>query len=372
MRYVVLALGLLLVLTIAWCVTRKPLSIEEELSKLSPADRQALDALLADTGVTALQLVPITLGTVEHTPLNRHTRAIAIEKARVAALRLVDVPVKRIEAIATLSALRALSLNGNQLTSIAVVRGLSGLEMLDVSRNQIRDLSPIAALPTLKILRISDNRLESLHGLGALNELVEIDISKNQIAELGPLVALPKLQKLNVSANPVTSFPVPLPPRWTMTKDTDQNAAVTQASHPNNWVPALPPRKGKMSNVKMVSQDPSSTWHGTIATLEGAALIQPLVGSTTYAGDRTVELTVNKGRVRAFVQYYPKSDAFFKTPDGFLFAEAEPGKPGSVTGRLQDLTGRAPTNIQDKPWEYQIVLESLDGEAQAITFQIHP
>lgn len=369
MRYVVLGLGLLLVLTIAWCATRKPLSLDEELKKLTPSDRSALDTLLTEAGLTAAQLTPIGLGSVEHAPLNRHTRAIAIENDRVAALRLVDVPIKQLDALKALTGLRALSLAGNQITSLAAVRELRALELLDVSRNQIRDLSPLASLPALRILRLADNGLQTLNGLSGLNALVEIDLSQNQITEIAPLVAFSNLRRLDISKNPIKNLPTPLPDRWTMKQDAAQTADAQKASRPTNWTPQLPPRKGKMAKVKMVSGDPAGTWNGTIATLEGAEIIWPLIGSTTHTGERTLELTVDKGRVRAYLIYYPKSGSLVTAPDGFVFAEAEPGKPGSATGELQNLTGSPPHNINERPWEYQLLVESLDGEAQGIHFQ---
>jgi len=283
-----------------WLVScAKPLTIEGELAKAPAGDRQALDALLQGTGLTPAQLTPIGAGvTPGFGVLQHHQHAVAVEDGRIVELRLSDVPLPHPESLTQLTGLQALWLSGNHLTALP-------------------DLTPLKALVYL-----------------------------------------------NLTGNPGVVVTNPNPAKLTTKLDTDA-AASAEPGHPSNWVHDLPPRKGKpgRGTIEGLVKQGAYSVTGTLSSLEGACQNFNIPGNYNSggAGGTTLELSVGKGRVRGYLQYVPAGDASFKKVDGFIYAEAQPGKPGKVQGI------RPAFSSDDK---YTVTLESLEGEASEIRYHL--
>ena len=77
-----------------------------------------------------------------------------------------------------------------------------------------------------------------------------------------------------------------------------------------------------------------------------------------------MEISVETGRVRGYLQYADSGS--FSPADGYLFAQAVPGRPGRVEGKLDFGGGAGDTET------YAVVFESVDGEARGIRYKITP
>ena len=87
-----------------------------------------------------------------------------------------------LEAIAQLTELTALSLNGCSLRDISILAALTKLESLSLEENGISDLSPLARLTGLKSLYLCGNGdIGSLEPLYGLDGLVTLDIRGREI-----------------------------------------------------------------------------------------------------------------------------------------------------------------------------------------------
>jgi hypothetical protein len=65
---------------------------------------------------------------------------------------------------------------------------LTSLEVLDIHRNSISDLTPLTALQRLRLIHASHNRLRSLPNLRASSSLQELNVQRNQLTALTCLV----------------------------------------------------------------------------------------------------------------------------------------------------------------------------------------
>lgn len=367
MKYVGLTLGLLLLAFLIYVATGKSLSIDEELGKLTPGDRQALEALLADSG-----LVPSKLRAVELRALKYPSKGIVVQDGRVVGLHLAEVPLKHLDKLAALTALQELWLNDDGLTSVPPLTGLVALQRLDLSRNQLRAADGIAGLPALQRLRLANNSLTSVAGLRELPALTELELADNELTDLAPLAALPALTTLDVSNNPLKALPSPLPARWQVKSDVEAAPAPprpTPPGYPANWVGQPPKGKGKYDKLVIDGTLRSGAFLVTITAQSLSGVVRPwnLWGSADSHGrDTTLELTVTKGRVRAYLKYLPASDKFAKTTDGFIFAEAEPGKPGKIKGFIEYSRG----GFAEDGKEYDMYLETVDGPAEGVTVKL--
>ena len=87
------------------------------------------------------------------------------------------------------------SLDGIEFCKHALVINLSG--------NQICDLSDLWNLPDIKELNLADNKIQLIDELSNLVNLRELDISNNRISDLSPLYQLTKLETITLTGNPV-------------------------------------------------------------------------------------------------------------------------------------------------------------------------
>jgi len=367
MKYVGLTLGLLLLAFLIYVATGKSLAIDEELGKLTPGDRQALEALLADSGLASGKLRAVELRALKYP-----AKGLAVQDGRIVGLHLSEVPLKHLDKVVALTALQELWLNDNGLTSVPPLAGLTALQRLDLGRNQLRAVDGLSGLPALQRLRLSGNSIASVAGLHDLPALTELELADNELTDLAPLTALPALTALDVSGNPLKALPSPLPARWKVKSDVESASAPprpTPPGYPANWVDRMPKGKGKYEELVINGTLRSGAFQVSVTAKSLSGVVRPwnLWGSADSHGwDTTLELAVEKGRVRAYIKYLPASDKLAKTTDGFIFAEAEPGKPSKIQGVIEFSRG----GFAEDGKEYDLYLETVGGPAEGVTVKL--
>jgi internalin A len=86
-----------------------------------------------------------------------------------------------------------LNLSGNQISDLTPLIELTDLRSLNLSANQITDLSPLSQLTNLQILHLSSNKISDLTPLSELSNLHSLSLSQNQIRDITPLSGLTNL-----------------------------------------------------------------------------------------------------------------------------------------------------------------------------------
>jgi hypothetical protein len=76
---------------------------------------------------------------------------------------------------------------------------MSGLEVLELSRDDLTDISLLANLRNLTYLNLSNNRIGNISLLAKIPSLEYVDVSANPVYDLTPLSKLPNLQRLIIS-----------------------------------------------------------------------------------------------------------------------------------------------------------------------------
>ncbi len=76
---------------------------------------------------------------------------------------------------------------------------------MDLSNNNISDISEIAGLLDIKELYLSNNNIGYIDALSSLLQLQIVDLSNNDIDDITPLLALEQLEFVNLMGNKVTS-----------------------------------------------------------------------------------------------------------------------------------------------------------------------
>ncbi|CAL6008628.1 leucine-rich_repeat domain-containing protein [Hexamita inflata] len=87
---------------------------------------------------------------------------------------------------------------------INLISFFTNLTELDLSENQISDISSISKLKGLKILQLNKNCIKDISALLSLSDLiylVELNLSENQISDISSISKLKNLQKLYLQCN---------------------------------------------------------------------------------------------------------------------------------------------------------------------------
>lgn len=125
-------------------------------------------------------------------------------------MRKLDISVNRIEeldGIGHLTRLTWLDVSRNQLVDLAAV-SCSSLDTLDASGNFLKDCSSLqSSMSELRTLRLDDNQITSLAGVDSLHLLRTLSLASNQVGaldEVARLASLEHLVELDLRGNSLT------------------------------------------------------------------------------------------------------------------------------------------------------------------------
>ncbi len=127
----------------------------------------------------------------------RHTVKVLLKKAGTD-----DAPA----AEQILSSMTELDLSNNQITDISSLGSLTNLTELDLSFNQITDISFLSSLTNLTTLNLSINQITDISSLGSLTNLTELNLRWNQITDISFLGSLTNLTELYLDENQITDI----------------------------------------------------------------------------------------------------------------------------------------------------------------------
>ena len=144
----------------------------------------------------------------------------AVADASPSRLKLLDFigcEITDLEPLRGLTGLETLELGNwsNRVTDLEPLAGLTNLSTLSVPSVNISDLGPLASLTNLRNLSLTVFRCEfcdpgaidNVEALAGLTKLTRLDLSGNQIGDLSPLSGLQELEALDISGNyPITDL----------------------------------------------------------------------------------------------------------------------------------------------------------------------
>lgn len=133
---------------------------------------------------------------------------VAGEEGILSHLLSLDVSANDLTALPPLPlpALKYANFAKNHIGTCSDFQGHEKLEELDVSGNQIADLTGLGNMPALRKLNLSCNQLTSIEGLTVVSALTDMDLSKNQMETLdGPWQEMRTVEVLNVVENQLTT-----------------------------------------------------------------------------------------------------------------------------------------------------------------------
>ena len=96
-----------------------------------------------------------------------------------------------------------IDLSGNDLGDISALSALVNLQQIRLIGNQIEDISPLSDLPNLRSVVLAGNAIVDISPLSGLSKLGTVFLSDNQIVDISPLSDLPNLQHVFLIGNQI-------------------------------------------------------------------------------------------------------------------------------------------------------------------------
>ena len=92
-------------------------------------------------------------------------------------------------------------LNGNLITDISAVSGLTSLTRLSLSANSITDISALSGLAVLESLGLQSNSINDIGVLSGVTALNWLNVGFNSITDISALSGLTNLEHLRLHNN---------------------------------------------------------------------------------------------------------------------------------------------------------------------------
>lgn len=100
----------------------------------------------------------------------------------------------------------SLDISGEEVADITGIEYIRNLKELNLSDNKIRNIEPLKYLNNIEVLNLSSNRISNVEPLSYLTKLNDLDLRDNRIKKIEDLGELPNLSKLNISGNNIEDY----------------------------------------------------------------------------------------------------------------------------------------------------------------------
>jgi len=139
--------------------------------------------------------------------LLRHTRKSLNETLKIQRLDLYNKQIKTMpSALGQLKQLQYLNLSHNQLTDISALGRLTQLQYIDLRHNQLTDITTLGQLQQLQYIDLRHNQLTDITSLGQCQQLQVLYLGHNQLTDISALSQLKQLQSLDLNHNQLTDI----------------------------------------------------------------------------------------------------------------------------------------------------------------------
>lgn len=130
------------------------------------------------------------------------------ERGDVISLNLSDNQISDISILEEFTSLVNLNLSNNKISDISVIKKLPLLEYLRGSNNQISDISMLEGLSKLTSLSLDSNKITNILSLKNMPNLKFLALRINQISDISPLENLTSLTSLSLLGNQIVDISV--------------------------------------------------------------------------------------------------------------------------------------------------------------------
>ncbi len=121
-------------------------------------------------------------------------------------LDISDNQISDISALKNLINLRNLDIDDNQVSDISALKDMTRLTVLDIDDNDISDMSPLKNLTNLTVLDLHNNQISDVSPLRDMIHLTDLDLDDNDITDVSPLKDMIYLTVLDLDGNKISDI----------------------------------------------------------------------------------------------------------------------------------------------------------------------
>jgi len=110
--------------------------------------------------------------------------------------------------LAGMTQMESLRLSINQVKDLKPLEKLTKLDRLDLGRTQVSDLSPLAKLTTITELQLDDTPVEDLKPLAGLVNMTNLSLKRTKVKDTSPLKGMKKLKFIYIGGSPLDEDPM--------------------------------------------------------------------------------------------------------------------------------------------------------------------
>jgi len=288
------------------------------------ADAVAVEPPVYFRDIRLEQAVENALGVMDPTPA---------DMLGLLSLQAANLGIEDLAGIEYAKGLQVLDLSRNRIRELSALSDLTQLRSLDLSNNLITDLTPLHGLVMLQDLNLHMNRISDISPLASLVMLEHLDLHENQVKDISPLLGLRSLKSLVLLFNPLNE------------QACDSIIPELIASNPELWVSHHPCKRPSITISSTAGGDVILPGEGVFFLSQYGELIQLTVQAdpgfyfSHWSG--TFSSTANPAWL--WVDRDHCIRAIFVSAEPVLFVQA-----GADNGKMQDGTSGYPfSNIQD-------------------------
>ncbi len=126
--------------------------------------------------------------------------------SKLTELNISDNEVTDLSYLKDIGSLETLIADGNEIESIAALTNLNRLKWVNLGDNRLADLTAFSNLSALETLSLYNNEISNINSLQGLTNLKYLDLEGNKINDLSALSNLKELKTLLISGNELTSL----------------------------------------------------------------------------------------------------------------------------------------------------------------------
>lgn len=258
-----------------------------------------------------------------------------------------------ISALAALSSLDYVSLNGAQISDIKPLRGAKKLVRVEVAGvTALHDLSPLEESPMLREVYAQNTAVSDLSPLANLLEMRTISVPNANVSDISTVAGLPELTILNVNGNHVTD--ISMLDSWPKLQQVGFRAQTVS-------LPRVYPSATEATYVNLDTALPFRLPDGEpVAATSGAEALE--AGGTRWTGLDGTETELSVTFANAPAEGRPSYSATATYPVTFADFDLAPAQGSHVSATAGSATAFDFSTVKEfSGGEYTLVSEPIPG-----------
>ena len=134
---------------------------------------------------------------------NTNDPILAKDVERISTIKGSKAGIRNIEGLQHCRELRELNLSENEIEDVSPLAGLKYLQSLDLAKNKISSIEPLRDHKMLQFIELSHNQVSDLSPLENHETVVNLYLENNKVSDISVVATLPRLVSLYLDDNPV-------------------------------------------------------------------------------------------------------------------------------------------------------------------------